>query len=115
MLLPGSKALIYTIGKESGTEETEIVVQRLDTGERHVLIPGGTFPKYLPAGQLIYVQNGSLMAVDFDARQLIVRGVPVPVEERVRQTGRGSRAVRGFAFGFTGLRFQRRSRYCRER
>jgi eukaryotic-like serine/threonine-protein kinase len=98
VLLPGSKALLYTIGKESGADETEIVVQRLDTGERRVLIPGGTFPKYLPAGQLVYIQNGSLMAVDFDARQLEVRGVPVPIEERVRQTGLGAAQ-----FGFSRL------------
>lgn len=90
VLLPGSKALLYTVGKEGAADETEIVVQRLDTGERRVLIPGGTFPKYLPAGQIVYIQNGSLMAVDFDTRQLEVRGVPVPVEERVRQTGQGA-------------------------
>jgi DNA-binding winged helix-turn-helix (wHTH) protein/Tol biopolymer transport system component len=88
VLLPGSKALLYTAGKIDGT--TEIVGHRLDSGEKRVLIPGGTFPNYTVGGQLVYVQNGALMAVDFDAERLDVRGTPVQVEERVRQTGQGA-------------------------
>jgi serine/threonine-protein kinase len=55
-----------------------------------VLIPGGTFPNYLSTGQLFYLQNGNLMAVDFDAGKLEVGGVPVPVEEKVWQSGQGA-------------------------
>jgi eukaryotic-like serine/threonine-protein kinase len=88
VLLPGSKAMLYAAGKSDGT--TEIVGQRLDSGEKRVLIPGGTFPNYVPVGRLVYIQNGILMAVDFDAERLQVRGTPVQVEERVRQTGGGA-------------------------
>jgi hypothetical protein len=50
VVLPGSKALVYVVGKYGREEGTEIVLQRLDTGEKRVLIPGGTFPALSLAG-----------------------------------------------------------------
>jgi Tol biopolymer transport system component/DNA-binding winged helix-turn-helix (wHTH) protein len=89
VLLPGSKAMLFAIGL-SGRPEVEIVVQRLDTGERRVLIPGGTYPSYVPTGQLVYVREGTLMAAPFDLKRLAVAGVPVPVAEDIRQSGMGA-------------------------
>ncbi|MGH9784258.1 MAG: TolB family protein [Terriglobia bacterium] len=90
VLLPGSKAMLFAIGLSGRGKDVEIVVQRLDTGERRVLIQGGTYPSYVPTGHLVYVREGEMMAVPFDLKRLEVTGTPVPVAEAVRQSGMGA-------------------------
>ncbi len=79
-----------------------IMAQRLDTGERKLLMQGGTFfPHYLSTGHLVYDQAGTLMAVPFDPDRLEISGSPVPVIESIRSRG----TVRGgaqFAVSRTG-------------
>ena len=80
-LLPGGKALLFAA---SGS----IVVQQLETGERQLLVEGGTYPRYVPTGHVVYAQvgtPGTLMAVPFDLERLEVTGDPVPLFGDVRQ------------------------------
>ena len=56
----------------------------LETGERKVLIAGGRDARYLATGHLVYVLEGTLLAVPFDAGRLEVTGGPVPVVEGIR-------------------------------
>ncbi|MBI4458551.1 MAG: serine/threonine-protein kinase [Acidobacteria bacterium] len=84
-LLPGGKAVLFTVGPEGGRADAEIVVQRLDTGERRVLVQGGTYAHYLPTGHLVYLRQGTLMAVPFDLARLEVNGAAVPVLEGISQ------------------------------
>jgi len=84
-LLPGGKAVLFTVGPEGGWADAEIVVQRLDTGERRVLVQGGTYAHYLPTGHLVYLRQGTLMAVPFDLARLEVSGTAVPVLEGISQ------------------------------
>ncbi len=84
-LLPGGKAVLFTVGPEGGWAEAEIVVQRLDTGERRVLVQRGTDAHYLPTGHLVYLRQGTLMAVPFDLARLEVSGTAVPVLEGISQ------------------------------
>jgi Tol biopolymer transport system component len=60
---------------------------RLDTNERKILIRGGTFPRYLASGHLVYVRENTLFAVPFDARRLEVQGNPQPVLSGVLSAG----------------------------
>src|SRR5207244_3162591 len=62
------------------------VVQSLKSGERKTLISGGTDARYLPTGHLVYVLNGVLLAVPFDAKRKILSGGPVSVVEGVSQS-----------------------------
>jgi serine/threonine-protein kinase len=78
-LLPGGRVLLYAIGSGSDWDDATIVAERLDTGERKVLVKGGTFPRVLPSGQLVYARAGALYAVAFDAKSLTVEGSPVEV------------------------------------
>src|SRR5262249_50246233 len=55
----------------------------LETGERRVLIHGGTQPRYAPSGHLVYARAGTLMAIGFDLARLVVTGTPVPILEGV--------------------------------
>jgi eukaryotic-like serine/threonine-protein kinase len=84
-LLPGGKAVLFTVGPEGGQADAEIAVQRLDTGERRVLVQGGTYAHYLATGQLVYLRQGTLMAVPFDLARLEVSGTAVPVLEGISQ------------------------------
>jgi len=82
-ILPGGRVLLYAIGSGGDWDDATIVAERLDTGERKVLVKGGTFPRVLPAGQLVYARAGALYAVAFDARSLEVEGSPVEVARDV--------------------------------
>ncbi len=76
-LLPGGKALVYAALTGRTWDDAQIVLKRLDTGERRVLIRGGTSPHYAPTGHLVYGRAESLFAVPFDLSRLAVTGQPV--------------------------------------
>ncbi len=82
-LLPGGKVILYAIGSGADWDDATIVAERLEGGERKVLIKGGTFPRYLPTGHLVYARAGALYAVSFDARSLKIEGSPVEVARKV--------------------------------
>jgi Tol biopolymer transport system component/predicted Ser/Thr protein kinase len=81
--LPDGKAILYTIGTGGFTDDALIASYRLDTGEQKILIRGGTYPKYVPTGYLVYYRAGTIMAVPFDAARLAVLGTPAPAIEGV--------------------------------
>jgi serine/threonine-protein kinase len=83
--LPGGKAILFTIS----TEDTEsydngrIAVLSLETGEKKIVLDGGSSARYSPSGHLVYAREGKLLAVPFDLRKLQVTGPPVPVLDGV--------------------------------
>lgn len=79
-VLPGGRALLFTI---LAGADMRIGVLLLETGERRVLVEGGTYPQYVPPGYLVYARAGGLQAVPFDLRRLAVTGPPVSVLEDV--------------------------------
>ena len=90
-LLPGSKAVVFAVSTGGQAGDSQIVAQRLDTGERRVLVQGGAYPHYVSTGHLVYVRAARMMAVPFDVGGLEVTGAPVPLaEEDVRQSGQGA-------------------------
>ena len=100
-VLPGGRAVVFTIWTGARWEDSQVVVQSLQTGERRVLVQGGTSARYAPSGHLIYAQGGTLMAVPFDHQRLEVTGPPVPVAEGVLQASTG--AVQYALSGLTWL------------
>ena len=60
--------MLLTVTGASGGEgaDAAIAVQRLDTGERRVLLPGGAEAVYAATGDIVYLASGSLLAVPFD-------------------------------------------------
>jgi eukaryotic-like serine/threonine-protein kinase len=91
-VLPGNKAILFTIAKGGSWDDAQIIAQRFDTGERKVIIDGGTAPHYLSTGHLIYVHGGALTAVPFDAQNLQVTGKPVPLVQGVLMEARDGAA-----------------------
>jgi serine/threonine-protein kinase len=84
-LLPGGTGVLFTI--KSATDETfddaHIAIADLKTGEHHVLVEGGTTPRYLDSGHLVFARAGKLYAVGFDLGSGKVHGAPVPVLDGV--------------------------------
>jgi serine/threonine-protein kinase len=88
-MLPGSQALLYTLA--DGTtglaawDKAHVIVQLLKSGERKIVVDGGSGARYIPTGHLVYAVGGTLFAVPFDVKRLEVTGGPVPVVEGVRR------------------------------
>jgi serine/threonine-protein kinase len=91
-VLPSNKAILYAIAKGGSWDDAQIIGHRLDTGERKVVIDGGTAPRYLSTGHLIYVHGGALMAVPFDAQRLEVTGKAVALVQGVLMEARDGSA-----------------------
>ena len=87
-LLPGGRAILFSLG----AGEPRVLAQILDTGERVEIIEGtagrfvaGGAPEDLSSrGHLLFARDGVLLAIDFDAASLAVRGGPVPILEDLR-------------------------------
>jgi serine/threonine-protein kinase len=86
-LLPGGQAVLFTVTHDSipNWDRTEIVAQRLATGERARLIEGGADGRYLSSRHLLYVRHGNLMAAPFDASRLQVTGGSIGMVAGVMQ------------------------------
>ncbi len=86
-VLPRGDAILYVNGGTSAafSDDAMIVAQSLRTGERKTVIQGGTAPRYLSTGHLIYAQGGRLLAIPFDQSRLEVTGTAFPVVEDVWQ------------------------------
>jgi serine/threonine-protein kinase len=76
-ILPDSRAVLFVINR--GALDFDIAVLSLETGEQSLLIRGGTSPRYVPTGHLMYVSLGTLMVVPFDAERLETTGDSVTV------------------------------------
>ncbi len=83
-ILPDGRAVLFTILAASGRVETaQIALLDLDTGDQRVLIPGGSHPRYVSSGHIVYGIDGTLRAVGFDLDRLEVTTNPVPVLDGV--------------------------------
>jgi serine/threonine protein kinase/Tol biopolymer transport system component len=109
-VLPDGKAVLFTAlpSLSRGWNEARIYAQSLVTGERTLLVEGGSDARYLPTGYLVFAREGKLMAVHFDPDQLVVTGPETPVLNRVNHSihteapGRETGAAH-FAISATGV------------
>ena len=85
--LPGGETVLFDIVSSSTgqTPVTQIAALSLETGEWKILIPGGANARYASTGHIVYVAEGALRAVRFDAERLELLGNPFPVLEEVNQ------------------------------
>ena len=74
-LLPGGKALLFTIHRERNQYQVALIV--LATGERKILIDSAFDARYSPTGHLVYGNGHSLFTVPFNLDRLEVTGAPV--------------------------------------
>lgn len=82
-LLPDGKHVLYTAWTGGSFDDADIAVRSLETGQRKVVMRGGSDARYLPTGHLVWGRAGSLLAVPFDLERLETKGSPVTVRENV--------------------------------
>jgi Tol biopolymer transport system component len=101
-VLPGGRAVLFTIAYEVGNplDDASVGVLDLATGRHRTLIKGAGFARYVPTGHVVYARHGNLVAVPFDLSRLEVTGPPVTVEEGVRMSVNNGGAQ--FSFSDTG-------------
>ena len=102
-VLPGGKAVLFVSATSSVgpiSENADIVMYSLVSGQRKTLRRGGFYGRYLPSGHLVYVREGTLFAMPFDLKRLEVTGQPAPIlEDVVASPGVGGAQ---FSFSETG-------------
>jgi len=81
-LLPGGRAVLFTLTRQASWDEAEIVVQPLDGGPRQS-ITVGTDARYISSGHILYAVRGAILAMPFDVGALKTTGGPVSVVEGV--------------------------------
>ena len=88
-LLPGGKAVLFTVFTGGSLEDYAIAAASLATGEWKTLVKGGTFGRYAASGHILYVRGGTLFAAPFDAKRLEVTGAAFPAAEGVFENTNG--------------------------
>ena len=69
--LPDGKAVIFiSLATDEYYDDASIEVVSLATGERKVIHEGGTQPRYVPTGHLVFARQGTLFAAPFDLDRL---------------------------------------------
>ena len=86
-MLPGGRAILFTLARFGEWDTAQIVVQSLESGRRQVVVERGADVRYVPTGHLVYALGGTLLAVPFDVTRLAVTGAAVPLVEDVAQQG----------------------------
>ncbi len=84
-VLPGGRHLLITVktARIATFDDANIGLLSLETGQVEVLIHGGTYPKYLNTGHIVYGRAEQLFAVPFDLASLTVNGTPTPVLDEI--------------------------------
>jgi len=97
-LLDDGTHLLVTLQPPSAQtqDDSDIVLITIASGERRVLVHGGTDGYLLASGQLVYIHDGTLLAIAIDMKRLETRGGPVSVIEGVTEvntSGAGQFAI----------------------
>jgi serine/threonine-protein kinase len=85
-LLRDGESLLFTLRtslRNDSWDESQIVVQSLKTGEKKVILTGGSDARYLPSGHLVYAVGNAVFAAPFDLTKLETVGTTVPVLDGV--------------------------------
>jgi len=84
-VLPGSNAVIFTVETTNTNtfDDADIAAYSSSTGKTKTILHGGFHGIYLPSGYLVYMHNGTLYGVPFDAKGLEVTGQATAVVDNV--------------------------------
>ena len=80
-ILPGGRFLLFSVTADTGLnrwDKARIVVRALDSGDERTIIEGGSDPRYLESGHLVYANGNALFAAPFDATDAQRTGTGLP-------------------------------------
>ena len=83
--LPDGKAVLFTMNKEIHDGHPRTAILDLHTLKWRELLEDAADARYLPTGHFVFLRQGTLMAVPFDAVRLELKGQPFPVIADVMQ------------------------------
>jgi Tol biopolymer transport system component len=83
--LPNGKAVLFTVMKQGWDPQPSVALLQLDAREWRVILQDAADARYVPTGHLVFLRQGTLMAVRFDLPGLKVVGQPVALVENVMQ------------------------------
>ena len=86
-LLPGSEVLLFSgVAQTRDPERAEVIAMDLASGTQVSLLTNAMNPRYVAeTGHLLFMRQGSLMAVGFDPDRLVLEGEPAVVLVDVMQ------------------------------
>jgi Tol biopolymer transport system component len=85
-LLPDGDGVLFSVVEGGDWNSAQIVVQSIASGERKLLIEGGTTPRYVVTGHLVYSIGSDLFGIAFDVDERAVSGSVVPLVQGVAQS-----------------------------
>ena len=88
-LLPDGRSVLFSVTKGQGPtrwDEAQVVVQSTASGERRVVVQGGSDARYLPTGHLVYALRDGVFGAVFDATRLTIKDGAVPLVQGVQRT-----------------------------
>jgi len=80
--------VLFSVTKGLGPgrwDEAQIVVQSLSSGQRTVLVEGGSDARYIPTGHLVYALRDGVFGVRFDLNRLSATGGAMPLVPGVQR------------------------------
>jgi serine/threonine-protein kinase len=83
--LPDGKGVLFTIFKDFFDQEPRVALLDLKTRKWRVLLEDAADARYVPTGHVIFLRQGTLMAVPFDLQREQLVGPPVAVVSSVIQ------------------------------
>jgi Tol biopolymer transport system component len=96
-LLPGGRAVLFTITSQAGgLDAAQVAVRDLRTGTQTVVLRGASDAHYVTSGHLVYIAAGALRAIPFDLNRLVTYASAVsmlPVFGATTAAGGGDLAV----------------------
>ena len=103
-LLADGETVLFTLARREGSPPpSEVVIQSLKTGKRKTIVRDGSDGRYLDTGHLVYMTDGTMMAVRFDLNRMEVQSGPVPVVEGIHRAGPEVGYATQFAISRTGV------------
>jgi Tol biopolymer transport system component len=89
-VLPGGRAVLFDAWTGPGSDEKQIVVQRLDDEQRLIVVQAGASGRYVASGHVIYARNDELFAMPFDVDGLRVSGQARRLSDTAWRGGEGN-------------------------
>jgi len=107
-LLPDGDSLLFTLARPGNTmaafwDKAEVVIQSLESGERKTVVQAGSDGRYLETGHLVYMVEGTMMAVPFNLKKKEVTSGPVPVVEGIRRSASAVGSATQFDISRSGV------------
>jgi serine/threonine protein kinase len=84
-ILPNGRAVLFTVMRHVWDSTPWLALFRMDTGKYNVLLEDAADARYLSTGHIVFLRQGTLMAVEFNLNKLELVGKPFPLVENVMQ------------------------------